>query len=191
MPEPTFTRRSSYGPTSPTVGTRGARTRQEIVAAALQCFTLNGFHATAVEEICAVAETSRATLYQYFASKEAVFVELMYDSGAELLRVTRQLAPLGPTAEGYEHLHRWLLDWAAVFDRYSAMFIEWANVNSPNAPLRPKLTQFVDAHVDQFVPAMTAGGFQGADPRASALMILVTLYLWPKWSYEVDDENGK
>jgi AcrR family transcriptional regulator len=170
--EPTFTRRSSYGPTSPTVGTRGARTRQEILDAALQCFTERGFHNTAVEDICTVAETSRATLYQYFASKDAVFVELMHRSGARLHRVTRRLEPLGPSAAGYEHLHHWLLDWSAVFDRYSAMFIEWANVNSPNAPLRPKLTQFVDAHVDQFVPAMTAGGFQGADPRASALMIL-------------------
>lgn len=170
MRDQAFTRRASYGPTSPTVGSRGAKTRRQIVEAALQCFTERGFHATAVDDIAKLADISRATLYQYFESKEAIFIELMDESGGSLNRVTRRLGVLGATAEGYDNLHWWLGEWTWVFDRYAPMFIEWMNVNSPNAPLRPKLDEFVDFHTERFVAALQAGGFTGPNPAASSIL---------------------
>jgi AcrR family transcriptional regulator len=167
-----FTRRASYGPSSPTVGSRGAKTRRQIVDAALRSFTEKGFHATAVEDIAVLAETSRATLYQYFESKEAIFIELMHESGGALVRVTRRLGPLGPTADGYDNLHWWLGEWTWVFDRYSAMFIEWASVNSPKAPLRRKLEQFVDFHVEHFGKVLLAAGFTAGESNASSILVL-------------------
>jgi len=169
-----FTRRTSYGPSSPVVGTRGARRRQQIVDAALQCFTERGFHATGVEDIATLANTSRATLYQYFESKEAIFIELMDEAGAALMRVTRRLGPLGPTAQGFDNLHWWLGEWAWVFDRYSAMFVEWANVNSPKAPLRPKLVQFIENHTRRFHTTLTNAGFDG-DPDVASVLVLALL----------------
>ncbi|MDO8389494.1 MAG: TetR/AcrR family transcriptional regulator [Actinomycetota bacterium] len=161
----TFVRRTSYGPSSPVVGTRGARTRQQILDTALQRFTEHGFHGTSMEDIAAGADTSRATLYQYFESKEAIFIELMQSAGAALMRLTRRLGPLGPTEEGYDNLHWWLGEWSWVFDRYSAMFIEWANVNSPKNPLRPLLAQFNAAHNARLGTALQLGGIAPADAR--------------------------
>ena len=89
-------RRTSYGPTSPVVGVRGARTRQAILQGALICFEKKGFHATNVEDIAAEVGVSRATLYQYFESKEQLFVDLVHTAGADLLRVIRRLGPLVP-----------------------------------------------------------------------------------------------
>jgi AcrR family transcriptional regulator len=170
-----FTRRTSYGPTSPTVGSRGARTRQQIVEAALQCFREKGFHATAVEDIATLAETSRATLYQYFESKDAIFIELMYESGGELVRLLDELGPLGPSREGFASLQRWLADFAGVFDRYSSMFVEWANVNSPKAALRPKLARFVDFHAERFGEQLRTGGFPADDAATAAIMVLAVV----------------
>lgn len=167
-----FTRRSSYGPSSPTVGTRGARRRRQIIDAALVRFTERGFHATSVEDIAAAAETSRATLYQYFESKEAIFVELMNESGGALHGVTRRLGPLGPTSTGYANLHWWLSEWSKVFDRYSAMFIEWANVNTPEAPLRSRLVAFVDAHTARFATALATGGHDDTDTSTAAILVI-------------------
>ena len=175
-----FTRRASYGSSSPTVGLRGAKTRRQIVDAALRCFTERGFHATSVDDIAVLAETSRATLYQYFESKDAIFIELMYESGGALNRVTRRLGALGATADGYDNLHWWLGEWTWVFDRYASMFIEWMNINSPKAPLRPKLANFVDFHTERFVAALRAGGF--ADPNPSASSILATA-LFTRFNY--------
>ena len=150
MADQAFTRRASYGPSSPTIGTRGAKTRRQIVDSALGCFTEKGFHATSVDDIATLASTSRATLYQYFESKEAIFVELMYESGGALARVTRRLDRLGPDADGFHNLHWWLGEWSWVYERYAAMFIEWTNVNSPKTSLRSKLIQYVNFHTEQF-----------------------------------------
>jgi AcrR family transcriptional regulator len=170
--ERSFARRTSYGPSSPVVGARGARTRQQIVEGALKSFTERGFHATAVEDIAALADTSRATLYQYFESKEAIFIELMTEAGTALMGVTRRLGLLGPTAEGFDHLHWWLSEWASVFDRYSSMFIEWANINSPRAPLRQRLAQFVEVHTGRFSDSLRKAGFSGDDPHVISLLVL-------------------
>jgi AcrR family transcriptional regulator len=165
-----FTRRASYGPSSPTVGSRGAKTRQQIIDAALQCFTEHGFHATSIDDIAALAEVSRATLYQYFDSKDSMFVELMYESGDALRRVTRRLGALGATAAGYDNLHWWLGEWTWVFDRYAPMFIEWMNVNLPNASLRARLAEFIDLHTARFVAALQAGGYAGSNPAAASIL---------------------
>ena len=171
MDEHPFSRRASYGSSSPVVGTRGARTRQQIVDAALHCFTDKGFHGTAVEDIATQAETSRATLYQYFESKEAIFKELMNESGNALMRVTRRLGQLGPTAEGFDSLHWWLGEWSWVFDRYAALFIEWANVNSPKAPLRSKIGEFIENYTIRFRDSLLKAGFDG-DPSVISLLVL-------------------
>jgi AcrR family transcriptional regulator len=173
MVQQPFTRRASYGPSSPVVGSRGARTRQQIVDAALRCFTELGFHATSVELIAAHADTSRATLYQYFESKDEIFIELMSESGTALLRVARRLGPLGPTAEGFDNLHWWLGEYLWVFEKYAPMFIEWSHVNTPKAALRPRLAGFVDVHTDRFVRAMEAHGpYRHGDPTVMAIMAL-------------------
>jgi AcrR family transcriptional regulator len=108
MTESSHLRRNSYGPTSPMVGAKGARTRQQIIDAAIAAFTEHGFHATSIEIIAARASTSRATLYQYFESKDAIFVELMVESGENLVRITRQLSGLDPHADGYHNLAVWV-----------------------------------------------------------------------------------
>lgn len=146
--------------------------REQIVDAALKCFTENGFHGTAVEDIAALAETSRATLYQYFESKQAIFIELMRECASALSRVLRRIGPLGPTAEGYDNLHWWLGEWAWVFDRYSAMFIELAHVNTPKTPLRADINEFAEMHSEHFAARIDAAGYEGPDSTAAALLVL-------------------
>jgi AcrR family transcriptional regulator len=167
-----FTRRASYGPSSPGIGTRGAKTRQQIVEAALERFSTQGFHGTAVEEIAATASVSRATLYQYFDGKDSIFIELMHEAGGALNRVTRELGPFGPSAVGYGNLHRWLAEWTQVFDRYATVFVEWVNVNSSQAPLHPKLVEFVDFHTERSVAALKEAGRDDTTMSADSILAL-------------------
>jgi methyltransferase (TIGR00027 family) len=146
----------------------------------LKSFTEKGFHATSVDDIATHAQISRATLYQYFASKDEIFVELMHDCGASLLRVTRTLGDLGPTAAGFGHLVAWVGESSAVFDRYPDMYIEWANVNSPEAPLRPKLALFVDAFAERFNQALVTAGYSHADASVASVL---TLSVWTRFNY--------
>ncbi len=167
-----FVRRASYGPSSPVVGERGARTRRQILDSTLELFAERGFHATLIEDIANAAGVSRATLYQYFESKEMIFVELVDQSGGSLLKSARAMGALGPDHEGFVELQRWLANWADAFDRYSVMFVQWANVNSPKAPLRPRLDRFVEAHTRVLAERIADAGFVGCSPAVMAVVLL-------------------
>lgn len=53
--------------------------RQEILNVASQAFQELGFEGTSMSEICTRVGGSKATIYNYFSSKEELFFEVMYD----------------------------------------------------------------------------------------------------------------
>ncbi len=165
-------RRPSYGSSSPVVGERGAQTRQRIVEAALACFDERGYHATSVDDIASAVGISRAALYQYFENKQAIFVELMNESGDALLRVVRRLGPVGPTALGFDNLHWWLGEWAWVYDKYAIAYVQWANAESPQAPIRPLILQFMDSYIGRVSEPLSDAPLEGLDAQTAALVIL-------------------
>jgi AcrR family transcriptional regulator len=54
--------------------------RQEIIAAARQVFASRGFEQATLDEIAELAEFGKGTLYNYFESKEALFLATFEDS---------------------------------------------------------------------------------------------------------------
>lgn len=61
--------------------------RQEILSAALRLFAEKGFHSVSMQEIAAAAEFATGTLYNFFASKEDLFFELLDATAEEGLRM--------------------------------------------------------------------------------------------------------
>jgi AcrR family transcriptional regulator len=162
-------RREGYGPTSPVVGQRGARTRQRIVEETLRLFESQGFHATSVDSIAKAAGTSRSTLYQYFESKEQIFVELLEECGSALMRVVRRIGPLGPTRLGFDNLHWWLGEWAYVYDKYATMFMQWASVDTPGTSVRPLVTGFSRSYNARIAGRLESCEITGLDPVDAAV----------------------
>ncbi|MFF4767342.1 TetR/AcrR family transcriptional regulator [Streptomyces sp. NPDC001255] len=176
LPEPVqVVRRSSYGPTSPEVGSRGATTRRRIGDAALRLFDEHGFHRTSVEAIARAAGVSRATLYQYFLGKEEIFHELMDECAAALVRVARRIGELGPTDIGFDNLHWWLGEWSWVFDKYRTMFVQWSTVATTDTEMRPEVLRFVGTYNQRMAARLKAADFSGAEPvhAATAMTALV------------------
>lgn len=56
---------------------RSEETRKQILAAASQLFSLQGYNNTGVADICAQAGISKGAFYYHFASKQALFLELL------------------------------------------------------------------------------------------------------------------
>ena len=173
-----FVRRNSYGPTSPVVGERGARTRRAIVEGALDCFEQKGFHATSVEDIAAAVGISRAALYQYFENKEQLFGDLVETAGADLLRLIGRLGALGPTPMGFDNLHWWLGEWAWVQDKYRGVFLEWAVVDAPEVPPQTFMERFVGSASGRLSArlAANAGAPTGLDADDAAVALLGVLF---------------
>jgi AcrR family transcriptional regulator len=162
-------RREGYGPSSLAVGERGARTRQRIVEETLRLFETQGFHGTSVDSIAKAAGTSRSTLYQYFESKEQIFVELLDECGSALMRVVRRIGPLGPTRLGFDNLHWWLGEWAYVYDKYATMFVQWASVDTPGTTVRPLVTGFTHSYNARIATRLESSGVTGLAPQDAAV----------------------
>lgn len=54
--------------------------RERLLAAALDQFTLRGYAATSVRELCQAAGVTKPVLYYYFKSKEGLYLQLMEES---------------------------------------------------------------------------------------------------------------
>ncbi len=163
-------RRPSYGPTSPTIGLRGARTRERIVSETLALFARIGFHETTVRDISDASEISRATLYQYFESKEEIFVELLDECGGALLSVMRRIGPLGPTPDGFENLRQWLEEWTEVYEKYGTLFVQWANVDLPGTAVRGLVSNFLRSYNLRIANRFRRSGLIGIDAREAAIV---------------------
>lgn len=80
--------------------------RQQILEAARDCFALNGFHATSMQDILAASGMSAGGLYRYFKSKdelvEAIATDVLASLGdaCEVLVAAPQLPPLEETVVG-------------------------------------------------------------------------------------------
>ncbi|ATE55152.1 TetR/AcrR family transcriptional regulator [Actinosynnema pretiosum] len=55
------------------------RTREALIATALEVFTDRGFAATTLDELCARVEVSKRTFFRYFAGKEDVAMAPVHD----------------------------------------------------------------------------------------------------------------
>jgi AcrR family transcriptional regulator len=150
----------------------GGRTRQLVLDAGLDCFAAAGFHETVMEDIAAKAGVSRATLYQYFASKEAIFLELIEVGGGDFLTLAKSVGPFGDSAAGVENLLAWVTAWSSEVDKYSALFVEWSNVNARKAALRPRLAWFVERHTTVWARQLASADLGIVSPETMAVLML-------------------
>jgi AcrR family transcriptional regulator len=66
-------------------GTKGDRTRQALLGAAVVRFAREGFRGTSVADVCRDAGLSTTASYPYFANKEAIFVAAVDEDVAGLI----------------------------------------------------------------------------------------------------------
>lgn len=124
----TGVRRPGYAPTTSAVGRRGMHTRERILEASANLFAANGFHGTSIEDVARAVGGSRAVVYQYFPSKDAIFVELARDCERAVLQHGGQLTDLGPDAAGLARLRDWLHEWERLYDRFATVFLEFPGI---------------------------------------------------------------
>ena len=67
---------------------RSAR-RAQLLVAAQEVFVAQGYHAAAMDDIAVRAGVSKPVLYQHFPSKLELYLDLLGESAAEMVRLVR------------------------------------------------------------------------------------------------------
>jgi AcrR family transcriptional regulator len=92
-----------------------ARTRDAIADAAISLFLAHGFDHVSVNDIAAVAEVSKPTLFRYFPTKEDLVLHRFADHNGEAARVVRDCQPgVSPVTALHRHFR-------AGLDRYEPL----------------------------------------------------------------------
>lgn len=77
---------------------------EQIMDAAMRCFSRRGFHGTTMQDLSAEAGISVGLIYRYFASKEAVVAEMVERHKAKLRLVQEEAERAGSLFEALEIL---------------------------------------------------------------------------------------
>ncbi|HVM66977.1 MAG TPA: TetR/AcrR family transcriptional regulator, partial [Acidimicrobiales bacterium] len=143
------TRRAPFGD-RPTVGSRGLRTQQRVLDAALEAFGEVGYDRATLDRVAQIAGCSRITIYQYFSGKEDVFRHLAAQMARQVRASLEAIEPVTPDAEGLAALRSWIGRYAAVRARYEPVLrvVDAAATSDPL--LAGGLAQTIERHVGIF-----------------------------------------
>lgn len=164
----------------------------EIVQAALALFGERGFAATKLEDVAARAGVSKAALYRYFPSKQALFEAAVRQALLPRLEAVEELA----AQEGYAGSSADLLRF--LFERLAALVESDASVLPKlviaEAGNFPKLAEFyVEAVVKRGVALLARilergvarGEFRPVDPATAAPLVIAPVLLMALWAHSL------
>ena len=134
---------------------RGRGARERILGASQQLFREHGINCTGMDQLCAVAEVSKRTLYQHFAGKDELIAEYLRRFDPDVLPEVFDSADLTPR----ERL-------LAVFDIHAPLcpFIAAAvEIPDPGHPARVLARDYKKAFAARLTDAARQAG--AADPE--------------------------
>lgn len=106
------------------VTAKGARTREELLAAARRIFERDGYLDTRVADIAAEADLAHGSFYTYFSSKQSVFLAIVREIGQQIREAVAP-SPADGDLDTYEALDR---SNRRYLDAYRANSVIWALV---------------------------------------------------------------
>ncbi len=131
-------------------------TRQRLLDAGAEEFARNGLHGANVDRISVAAGLAKGTIYNYFTSKEELFLAVCREAGVLAVAGARTLPPEAATREQLRALVESDVRWAREHDAFARVLIREAlsgdsrfapQVLEAAAPWFAKLTEVLDAGV--------------------------------------------
>lgn len=97
-----------------------AERRRQLLDVALHAFAEHGYHDTSMNDVAEAAGVTKPVLYQHFASKKALYQELVDDLGAGLegaivAAVAVAAGPRQQVEAGFRAYFRWAINQGAAF----------------------------------------------------------------------------
>jgi AcrR family transcriptional regulator len=144
---------------------RGRGARERIVSAAQQLFRDQGINGTGIDQICAVAEVSKRTLYQHFSGKDELVAECLRRFDPNILPEVFDRSDLAPR----ERL-------LAAFDVHAPLcpFIAAAvEIPDPDRPARVYARDYKEAFAARLIDAAREAGAANPEQLGEQLALLL------------------
>ena len=135
-----------------------AARRRQLLDVALERFAVGGYHETSMEEIADAAGVTKPVLYQHFASKQQLFLELLDTVGQDLLhdveaRAAAETSPYRRVLAGFRAYFHFVSQRTAAFQlvfgsgaRLSDEFAD--SVRRIEEGIATIIARFIDADID-------------------------------------------
>lgn len=155
-------------------GTATAERKQQIIAAALKCFTEKGYEKTTVADICRESGCSVGSLYHHFGNKEGVAGELFIHA-IELLNadLLRRLQRCRTVASGVRMVVTQYSDWVTAHPDFARLLhsgdVEFTE--SAHLRLREIYRGHITAVFEWFHPYVVAGLMRVLPPETYVPLI--------------------
>lgn len=168
---------------------RNAGRKSEILDAAGQLFSRQGFHATSMRDLAKAVNLQGGSLYAHIESKEELLFELVNRAADEFLAAAEAIPARLSPKQRLERLVRGHLEVIVrELPNATVFFHEWKFL----APeLQAQITQrrnAYEAHFQQIIEAgIESGDFQVEDARLATLFVLSAL----NWTYHWYRPGGK
>ncbi len=134
-----------------------------------------GYHATRVDDVVKLAQTSHGTFYLYFSNKEELFRALATEVAEEMQSLAEALEPLRAGATGRARLQRWIREFVELYRRNGPVIRAWTEAEIGGSEFgrlgTDLLTQFtgvIVARIKEVAPA-------DLDPTIATLAIVAMM----------------
>jgi AcrR family transcriptional regulator len=165
--------------------------RARILAAGELVFARAGYAGATVDDIISAAQTSRATFYRYYTSKDDLFRELSRACFRDMRAVIRAFALLD-TGGGArrEDLEQLVAAYRRLHSRHGGVIRAWTErAAPPDSPLRPEATETFDALLGEMARALReTGAPSGVDIEVQAALIFLAI---ERSSYFVSNRHSR
>jgi AcrR family transcriptional regulator len=104
---------------------RGRNTKRRLLDAGATVLASKGYHATRVDDVVKVAQTSHGTFYLYFSNKEELFRALAAEVAEEMQALAETMEPLGAGETGRARLQRWIRQFVELYRRHGPVIRAW------------------------------------------------------------------
>jgi AcrR family transcriptional regulator len=120
---------------------QGRRTMRKLLDAAMVAFDRRGYHATRVNDVVEIAQTSHGTFYLYFSNKEDLLRALVAEAAgeAQVLYDALSTLPAEGGAPQWEDVHRWIQAYSELWTRWAPLFRAWTDL----ATIDPELVDLI------------------------------------------------
>lgn len=152
--------------------------KQDIIDAATELFSQQGYHATSTHQVAKLAEVSEGIIFYYFKTKEDILLEIFYDSFDTFLETFKTVSDEAPT--GLEALRTWVeLHFEAVESRAKNTLLLVrdfpAKLVEEDSPHRESILRRVNKLNQYLTAALKRGQEDGSlgacDPEITALVL--------------------